>query len=194
MQLTPVVEASITHILDVEGVPINLNQADLAQIMNTLAGTWKQNTCGTYGSGLLVFHTFCDNKGIPEEQCAPFSPVLAASFISSIADIYSDSTIWNYFYEVWAWHILHSVCWQMNEPEMKVLLKAAEKAIPPTSKRKKRLPYTPSFIVAIQAMLDLSKPFKAAVFACLTTILYAAACLDEFTVSKLDAFSYGETC
>ncbi len=175
--------------LDANGVPTNLNQADLAQIMTTLAGAWEQNTCGTYGTGLLVFHTFCDNKGITEEQRAPLSPVLAAAFISSIAGVYSGSTIRNFLYALRAWHILHGVHWQMNEPEMEALLKAAEKAAPPTSKRKKQLPYTPDFMASIRTRLDLSNPFEAAVFACLTTTFYTAARLGEFTVPKLDAFN-----
>jgi len=37
----------------------------------------------------------------------------------------------------------------MNEPEMEALLKAAEKATPESSKRKKRAPYTPPFVSAI---------------------------------------------
>ena len=80
----------------------------------------------------------------------------------------------------------------MNEPEMEALLRAAEKAAPPASKKKKRTPYTPAFIIAIQGALDLSKPFEAAIFACLTTTFYSAARLGEFTIPKLDAFSTGK--
>jgi len=180
------------NILDAEGVPTNLNQTDLAQIMDTLSGAWEQSTRETYGSGLLIFHIFCDNKNIPEEQRAPLSPVLAAAFVSAIAGTYSGSAIRNYFYGVHAWHILHGVRWQMNEPEMEALLRAAEKAAPPASKRKKRTPYTPAFIIAIRGALDLSKPFEAAIFACLTTTFYSAARLGEFTIPKLDAFSTGK--
>ncbi len=129
--------SSARNILDAEGMPTNLNQSDLAQIMDTLSGAWETSTRETYGSGLLVFHIFCDNKNIPEEQRAPLSPVLAAAFISTIAGTYSCSAIRNYFYGVRAWHLLHGVRWQMNEPEMEALLRAAEKAAPPASKKKK---------------------------------------------------------
>ena len=60
---------------------------------------------------------------------------------------------------------------------------------PPSSKRKKRLPYTPEIITKLRQHLKLNDPFDAAVFACLTTCFYAAAQVAEFVVPRLDAFS-----
>jgi len=74
---------------------------------------------------------------------------VAAAFVSTLAGAYSWKTIRNYLFGVWAWHIFHGVKWEMNEPEMEALLKAAEKATPESSKRKKRAPYTPPFVSAI---------------------------------------------
>ena len=76
----------------------------------------------------------------------------------------------------------------MNEPEMEALLKATKKATPESSKRKKRLPYTPQFISVIRAHFDLSNPFKAAVYACLTTTFYACTWVGEFAIPILTAF------
>ena len=99
---------------------------------------------------MLNFHVYCDQKGIPEEECAPARPILVNTFISSLAGTYSGITIDNYVYGVWAWHILHGVRWQMDTAELEALLRAAEKSTPPSSRRKKRVPYTTDFILAVR--------------------------------------------
>ncbi|CAA7270450.1 unnamed protein product [Cyclocybe aegerita] len=175
--------------LDAQGNPTNLTPANLARIMDILTGSWERSTLETYSSGLLIYHVYCDDKGIDEEQRALMSLVLAVSFVSMLAGAYSGSTIRNYFYGVCAWHILHGIPWEMNEPEMEALLKGAEKAAPASSKRKKRVPYTLDFITAIKGQLDLSKPFDSTVYACLTTTFYAAARLGEFVIPNLKSFN-----
>ena len=99
------------------------------------------------------------------------------------------STIDNYVCSIRAWHILHGVRWQMDMAELEALLRAAEKSTPPTSRRKKQVPYTTDFILAIRGQLKLDQPWDAAVYSCLTTTFYAAACLGEFTVPNLTAFN-----
>jgi len=174
--------------LNAEGKPTNIPQSALARIEEVITGSWEVSTRETYGSGLLIYHVFCDDKQIPEDQHAPMSPILAASFISTIAGAYSGQTIRNYFYGVRAWHVLHGIDWKMNEPEMEALLKGAEKAAPATSKRKRRTPYTPDYITQVKAHLDLDDPLHIAVYACLTTTFYAAARLGEFVLPNLKAF------
>ena len=168
--------------------PTNLTAADIQQIVVVIGKSWEDSTLATYGSGLLNYHVFCDQKGIPEEERAPASPTLIGAFIASVAGTYSGSTIDNYVYGIRAWHILHGVKWQMETAELEAPLWAAAKSTPPTSKRKKRVPYTPDFILAIQGQLELDKPHDAAVFSCLTTAFYSAGHLGEFTVPNLGAF------
>jgi len=60
-----------------------------------------------------------------------------------------DGIACNYIYGIWAWHILHGVRWQMDTAELEVLLMAAEKTAPPASKKKKRVPYTTEFMLAV---------------------------------------------
>jgi len=72
---------------------------------------------------------------------------------------------------------------------MDTMLKAAEKLTPPSSRRKKRRPYTLDFILAIRQHLDLQKPLDASVFACLSTCFFATRRVGEFTVPKLDGFN-----
>ncbi|KAF9521252.1 hypothetical protein CPB83DRAFT_733815, partial [Crepidotus variabilis] len=56
---------------------------------------------------------FCDRKHLPEEQRAPVSQIVMASFIATIAGAYSGKSISNYVQGVRAWHILHGVEWKM---------------------------------------------------------------------------------
>ncbi|KIJ90262.1 hypothetical protein K443DRAFT_116846, partial [Laccaria amethystina LaAM-08-1] len=154
-------------------VPTNLSPEDIHQISVVIGKSWEESTLAAYGSGLLNFHVYCDQKDIPEDQRAPASPLLISAFVSSLAGAYSGSTIDNYVYGIRAWHVLHGVRWQMDTAELEALLRAAEKTAPPASKKKKRL----------------DKPRDAAVYSCLTTTFYAAARLGEFTVPNLGAFN-----
>jgi hypothetical protein len=77
----------------------------------------------------------------------------------------------------------------VEKAEMDTMLRAAEKLAPISSKRKKRQPYTPTFIIALRHHLNLEDSLDAAVFACLTTCFYASARLGEFTVRKLEGFN-----
>ncbi|KAF8797795.1 hypothetical protein BYT27DRAFT_7322997 [Phlegmacium glaucopus] len=174
--------------LDLEGNPTNLGPADLDRIQETIAGAWADATRETYSSGLLIFHIYCNKKMIAEEQRAPAIPILITSFISTLSGIYSGSAISNYVFGIRAWHLLHGIPWRMNLAEIKALLKSADKSSPASSKRKKRQPYTIDFMLSIKDNLNLSQPLHAAVFACLTTTFYTAACVGEFTVSTLKDF------
>jgi len=153
-----------------------------------MAHAWELDTHTTYASSLLNYMVFCDKKNIPEKDRAPVSQLLLMSFVSTLAATYSGSTISNYVYGIRAWHILHGVPWRVEKLEMDVLLKAAEKLTPPTSKRKKRCPYTIDFMMAIRHNLDLSSPLGGSVFACLATCFFATGHVGEFTVQKLDGF------
>lgn len=164
------------------------SETDLARILDVMSHAWEEGTRESYGSGLLVFHVFCDKKGVPEHDRAPVSQLLLSTFISHLAGSYSGKTLKNYFYGICAWHILHRTPWHLNEPEMDVMLTAAAKLTPPKSKRKKRRPYTVAYIEKLKTKLDLTVPLDAAVFACLTTCFYAAARVGEFTVGRIDGF------
>ncbi|KII88827.1 hypothetical protein PLICRDRAFT_110129, partial [Plicaturopsis crispa FD-325 SS-3] len=175
-------------LLDLQGQAVSLKESDLERIEKVIGHAWTENTRSTYGTGLLIFHVFCDTRGIPEEQRAPASSILMSSFVSALADSYAGKTIANYLHGVRAWHIFHGLQWRLNELEMEALLKAAQAVTPETSKMKKRLPYTIEYITSIRSQLDLDDPVDAAVFACLTTTFYATARVGEFTVQRLEAF------
>ena len=109
--------------------------------------------------------------------------------MSAPAGAYSGSTINNYIYGIHAWHLIHGAKWQMEVAELEALLSAAKKITPATLRRKKRVPYTPDFILAIKGQLQLNKPQDATIYSCLTAAFYATACLGEFTVPNLRAFN-----
>ncbi|KIK90843.1 hypothetical protein PAXRUDRAFT_124267, partial [Paxillus rubicundulus Ve08.2h10] len=153
----------------------------------------------SYGSGLLVYHVFCNTKPIPDcdrALCAyvcipthaPANSKLISMFISSLTSQYSGSTITNYLQGICMWHIMHRLGWSHNDMEIEALLKAAVTLAPISSKRKPREPYTISVLTLMWDTLNLMDPAEAAVFACLTTTFWCTARIGEFTVPRLDAF------
>ncbi|KAF8834384.1 hypothetical protein BDN67DRAFT_985360 [Paxillus ammoniavirescens] len=80
----------------------------IQQIYDIISNAWADSTKEVYGSGLLIFHIFCDSKSIPEVQRAPANPTLISAFLSTLTGLYSGSTISNYLHGVRVWHIIHS--------------------------------------------------------------------------------------
>lgn len=71
---------------------------------------------------------------------------------------------------------------------MDALLRAAGNLAPASSKRKPRLPYTPSVLKTVHTHLHLSDPFDAGVWACLLCAFWSATRLGELTVKNLADF------
>ena len=111
-----------------------------------MANAWADSTQEPYGAGILVYHVFCDAKGVPEGLWAPTSQHIISPFVTSLAGSYFSSTIHNYIHGIQAWHILHGPEWRLNPLEMDAMLKGAEHLAPFLAKRKRRQPYTPEFI------------------------------------------------
>ena len=103
----------------------------------------------SYGAGLLMWHCFCNEKGVPKQGRAPATQALLSVFIVRLAMAYSGKTISGYMNGVWAWHILHGLPWALEKKEMDTMLRVAKKLTPNTSRRKKHCPYTSGFISAI---------------------------------------------
>ncbi|KAJ4493154.1 hypothetical protein C8J55DRAFT_586330 [Lentinula edodes] len=146
-------------------------------------------TLETYASGLLAFHVFCDSRKIPELQRAPCSLDLLQSWIATMAGHYAGTLVKNYVHGVRAWHIIHGIEWKINKAPIDAMIQGAERLQPERSKRKKRLPFTISYIESILTGLDPNDPFDAACGGCLTTSFYCAARVGELTVPNLRDFS-----
>ncbi|SJL06821.1 uncharacterized protein ARMOST_10163 [Armillaria ostoyae] len=159
-----------------------------------LSFSWADKTLETYGSGLLLYHVFCDVRNIPEDARCPASPDIISSFLATMAGNYVSGTLSNYLHGLRAWHILHGLPWLVNEAETTNLITAAVHLQPPRSRKKPRLPYICDTLVSLLHHLDLSLPLDAAVAACLTTMFYSAARLGEFTLTNLGCFDPDTHC
>jgi hypothetical protein len=71
---------------------------DITHIQDIMCHAWAESTHKTYGSGLLVFHVYCDSCSIPEEDRTPASSTLISTFIAVIAGSYSGKTITKYIF------------------------------------------------------------------------------------------------
>jgi hypothetical protein len=164
-------------------------QQENDKLKSLMSLAWDELTQASYGSGLLAFHVYCDLQNILEDQQAPVSHNLLSAFILSLAGAYSGVTISGYLAGLKAWHMLHSLVWQVKDREVELLLCAAEKMAPPSLKCPKRQPYTIPFIIVIRDQLDLCLPLHAAIFSCLTIAFYGMAHLGEVTVPTLKSFN-----
>jgi hypothetical protein len=171
-----------------EGEALAITEEDLQRVLTVMNMSWALSTRECYGAGLLVFHVFCDERNIPEDQRCPVDTRTILNFVSSCAGSYSGKTLANYVYAIKAWHTLHGQPWEICQDELKASLDGASECTPETSKRKKREPFSTDLILRIRAHLDLSKPLDAAVYACLTTAFYALCRLGELTVKALKSF------
>ena len=69
--------------------------------------------------------------------------------------------------------MLHRILWKIQKPELEALLQAAKKLTLPSSRRKKRWPYTIDFMLAIWRNMDPNTPLSASVLACLAMCFFA---------------------
>jgi hypothetical protein len=173
---------------DHTGSPLPLSDVDFNRILTVIGHSLASGTRETYGSGLLVFHVFCDARHIPEDQRGPASSVLILAFIASCAGLYSGKTLENYLYGVRAWHLLHGLPWFADPAQVASALTGGARLAPPSSTRPKRHPFTVTILVAIRSVLDLSDPLDSAVYACLLTSFFSLARVGEVTVRSLTAF------
>ena len=140
---------------------------NLEKCYQLTALAWEPSMLTSYASGLLVFHTWCDSRNLPEEQRAPVSQDTIASFITDLAGAYTGDTIANYVQGVRAWHRIYNIPWNIDELHTHTMLKGTRKVTPEATKLPKRQPLLVEDIVAVRAQLDLTQLLDAAVFACL---------------------------
>ena len=145
------------------------------RVKDTMLHAWEEDTWVSYGAGLLMWHCFCNVKGVPESERALTTQALLSTFVAHLASAYLGKTITGYINSMRAWHILNNLLWALEKKAMDTMLQVAEKLTPSTSRRKKRCPYTLAFISVIRSQLNLDKPLDTVVFAYLTTCFYASA-------------------
>lgn len=186
-----------------------LSPSDIKHVYKVIAQAWADSTKEIYDFKQLAFHIFCNNKNIPQLNCAPANPVIICSFISTLvgpcmgskqicyililyfnfAGSYSDSMVSNYLNRVRTWHVIHGVKWALNDQKIKALLKAAFLMALPQSKWLSHEPYTIEIITIILNTLNLNSPLHAAIVACLTTAFYATTWTSKLTIKNLQSFN-----
>ncbi|KAF7976285.1 hypothetical protein HWV62_7188, partial [Athelia sp. TMB] len=171
------------------GTPaMNISDDDLDRILRVITAAYATGTRETYGSGLLIFHIFCDQRKIPESERCPASPTLILAFIASCAGAYSGKTLATYVFAIRAWHTIHGQIWVMNDVELKTALTGAANLAPPTSKKVKRAPWTVALLQSIFSTLDPANPLHVAVKSAAATIFFSAARSGEFLQKSLVSF------
>lgn len=165
-----------------------ITDKQLNRILEVMGASWADRTKESYGSGLLVYHVYCDIHNIPEHQRCPISITLLLSFLSGCAGTYSGSAISNYAAGLRAWHLLHGHPWKISSDELKSILEGASRLAPPSSKRPKRDPFEVHTLLRFLTYLDISEHRDAAIYACIVTAFYCVARLGEFTVPAITKF------
>lgn len=175
--------------LDANGYPMNLTEADLLRIKDALKEAYAPSTRKTYGSGLYLFHLYCDHQDIEECHRAPINQTVLSSFIASMVGVYGGSMIRNSVCGIRAWHIIHGLQWTINANEVEALFTAGKRAAPKESKKKEKEPWTVEYLSEICKELNAKDTKDAAILACLTTAFWGTARLGEVTVPNLDGFN-----
>jgi hypothetical protein len=112
-----------------------LSEPDIVRLEAVLGQSWSTSTCATYSAGLLAFHIFCNERNIPEPQCAPVHPHILQAFIFTMAGSFSHSIISSYVQGICAWHVHHSISWDIPLAELNILLNAARRLALTSSSR-----------------------------------------------------------
>jgi hypothetical protein len=112
----------------------NISDDQLNRILDVISASWAEKTKETYGSGLLIFHVFCDLQNITEDHHCPASPSLISSFLASCAGAYLGSALSNCTAGLRAWHLLHRQPWNINQNELHSILEGASRLAPSSSK------------------------------------------------------------
>ncbi|KIM65561.1 hypothetical protein SCLCIDRAFT_112887, partial [Scleroderma citrinum Foug A] len=166
-----------------------LSDEEIDHIVQVIGASWSESTKELYGTGLLIFHIYCDIHGIPEHHHTLVSSHVFAAFLSSCAGAYSGSSISNYAVAVHAWHLLHGLEWQVNELEYKALLEGATRLAPAASKCSKRALFTLEILEIFHSLMDHDNPHDAAIFACIVCSFFCIARLGEFMVLAISKFN-----
>ncbi|OSC98364.1 hypothetical protein PYCCODRAFT_1008064 [Trametes coccinea BRFM310] len=173
---------------DANGNASQLSPEDVQRISDVSAFAWAESTLGTYGTGLLIFHIFCDLRNIPEGHRAPADELLILAFVASIAGSYAQSAINNYVAGVRAWHIIHGLPWNIDKSRYDAALAGAAQLAPPASKRPARSPLALQEIAGMAPAFTLDNSLDAAVWACLCVGFFSLARLGELTVTTQKSF------
>ena len=64
------------------------NEVEQEQVKEIMIHAWEEDTRIAYGAGLLMWHCFCDEKGVREEERALAMQDLVSVFVAHLAAAY----------------------------------------------------------------------------------------------------------
>ena len=64
------------------------NEVEQERVKEIMIHAWEEDTRIAYGAGLLMWHCFCDEKGVREEERAPAMQDLVLVFMAHLAAAY----------------------------------------------------------------------------------------------------------
>ncbi|KIM64218.1 hypothetical protein SCLCIDRAFT_115632 [Scleroderma citrinum Foug A] len=163
-------------------------EADFEWILSIIDASWGSNTKASYGTGLLVFHVFCNSCNVPEIDRCPVSQLLLLLFISTCTGTYSSNTLANYITGVHAWHMLHGRPWLLNSDTLKATIEGVACLALPSAKHPQCDPFTLDIITLFKSQLSPDDPLEAAVFTCIAVCFWGIV-VGEFTVPSINAFN-----
>ncbi|KAI6039392.1 hypothetical protein EDC04DRAFT_2568458 [Pisolithus marmoratus] len=167
---------------------LSLSAEVIDHITNVIGASWTESTKELYGTGLLVFHIFCDLNNISDNRRCPTPLDLLAAFLASCTGAHSGSTLTNYAAGIQVWHIIHGHNWVINEAKYKAILEGALRLAPATSKHPCRAPFMTDVLQFLHNTLDRDNPCNTAIFACITLSFFCLVRLREFTVPTIKSF------
>ncbi|KAJ7651546.1 hypothetical protein DFH06DRAFT_900440, partial [Mycena polygramma] len=129
-----------------------------------IAASWAEGSMGNYAAGLLRYQQFCDHCKTPERDRMPASHLLLSSFISHYVGTVGGGTVKSWMSGVKAWHDLNGAKWEGDDRWVELARRTANKE-GTAFKKDQRPPVTIEHMIALRAVLDLSKPLDAAVWA-----------------------------
>jgi len=88
----------LPHLTSIAAYRPDILQEAQERVHTVTLHAWTASTRTAYGTGLLVYHTFCSIHEIPKEDRAPAEATLIAQFISALAGQYAGQTIQGYVY------------------------------------------------------------------------------------------------
>ncbi len=161
---------------------------DASLILKLAQSSLEKSTLENYGSGLLRFHQFCDEREIPKSSRMPASVFLLAAFVSwaSTRNIVSQ-TIGTWLSGVHGWHTLHGAPWYGGDNFVSLIKTSATKKAPASS-RPKHHPVSIDHLLTLQAQLNFHNSFNVAVFTVALCAFWGCCRLGELTIPSCNAF------
>ncbi|KAJ6503410.1 hypothetical protein C8R47DRAFT_940385, partial [Mycena vitilis] len=134
---------------------------------SVLYASWAEKSSASYAAGLLRYHQFCDFCKTPERDRMPASHLLLTSFISHHVSTVGGGTVKSWMSGVKAWHDFCGAPWHGEDRWVELARRTANKE-GTAFKREQRPPVTIEHMIALRAVLNLSNPEDAAIWAIAT--------------------------